>query len=61
MLVTIITYAKKEGPRKLGIQPFLNYEDAKMSTTNNGYICEQERNLEKFKKIYKKVLPNDKK
>lgn len=40
MLVTIITYAKKEGPRKLGIQPFLNYEDAKMSTTNNGYICE---------------------
>lgn len=40
MLVTVITYAKKSGTKKLGIQPFLNYEDAKTSTANKGYICE---------------------
>ena len=40
MLVTIITYAKKGENKKLGIQPYLNYEDAKMSTMSNGYICD---------------------
>ncbi|MCM1053869.1 MAG: hypothetical protein NC483_07855 [Ruminococcus sp.] len=40
MLVTVITYKNKDGNKKLGIKPFLSYNDAKIATINDGYICE---------------------
>lgn len=40
ILVTVITYAKKNGNKLIGIKPFLSYEDAKVTTINDGYICE---------------------
>ncbi len=40
MLITVITYAKRDGKKKLGIKPFLSYDDAKVAAINDGYICE---------------------
>ncbi len=40
LLVTIITYNKREGQNKLGTPSFVNYEDARKSSVDNGYSCD---------------------
>ena len=41
LLITVIVDNKSTSENKLGTPAFINYEDAKKSLIDNGYVCEQ--------------------